>query len=73
MKELGRYIGSGICSIGLAGTAIGTGNVLSNVLNSISRNPTMINILFNYGIIFFSLIEALALFSLVLSILILYG
>jgi F-type H+-transporting ATPase subunit c len=73
MKELGRYIGSGLCSIGLGGTAVGTGLVLSNVLSSIGKNPSLTNLLFNYGIIFFSLIEALALFSLVLSILILYG
>ena len=73
MKDLGRYIGSGLCSIGLGGTAIGTGLVLSNVITGISRNPTITNQLFTNGLIFFSLIEALALFSLVLSILILYG
>jgi F-type H+-transporting ATPase subunit c len=73
MREMGRYIGGGLSSIGLGGTAIGTGYILGNVVAGISRNPTEKDELFKNGMIFFSLVEAIALFSIVICILILYG
>ena len=73
IEGIGRYIGSGLCTIGLGGSAIGAGIVLGSVIYSIGRNPLVENMLFSYGMIFFALVESMALFSLIISIIILYG
>lgn len=73
MREMGRYIGGGLSSIGLGGTAIGTGYILGSVISGISRNPTEREELFKNGMIFFALVEAIAPFSIVICISILYG
>nr|YP_008144603.1 ATP synthase F0 subunit 9 [Rozella allomycis]AGK83067.1 ATP synthase F0 subunit 9 [Rozella allomycis] len=73
MENIGKYIGSGLCSIGLGGSAIGGGIVLGCVVYSIGRQPSLENKLFSTGMIYFALIESMGLFSLIISIIILYG
>jgi F0F1-type ATP synthase membrane subunit c/vacuolar-type H+-ATPase subunit K len=73
MESLGRYIGSGLCTLGLGGSGIGSGIVLGSVIYGIQRNPILESKLFNLGMVFFALIESLALFSLIIAIIILYG
>ncbi|EPZ33138.1 ATPase, F0 complex, subunit C, DCCD-binding site domain-containing protein [Rozella allomycis CSF55] len=62
----------GLCSIGLGGSAIGGGIVLGCVVYSIGRQPSLENKLFSTGMIYFALIESMGLFSLIISIIILY-
>lgn len=69
---MGRYIGSGLTCTGLGGGAIGCGIVLSSVIYGSSRNPSIEGRLMNLGMVFFALVEASALFSLLMGLMILF-
>jgi F-type H+-transporting ATPase subunit c len=69
MKE----IGVGLTTTALAGAGIGVGNIFASFLTAYSRNPKIKNDLFTYTILGFAFVEALALFSLLLAFLILFG
>ena len=70
--EAARMIGAGISVFALFGVGIGLGNIFSNWLTSISRNPDAKDKLFLVGILGFALTEAVALFALVIAFLILF-
>ena len=38
--ELGKYLGAGLACIGMAGAAMGVGNVAGNYLSGALRNPS---------------------------------
>jgi len=67
-----KMIGSGIATVALAGVGIGIGNIFGSLLNSMSRNPSITRMLFNYAILGFALTEAIALFTIMIVFLILY-
>lgn len=68
-----KLIGSGLATISLAGAGIGIGSVFSGLLTAFSTNPTQEKQLFVYAILGFALTEAIALFGLMMSFLILFG
>jgi len=67
-----KMIGAGLATIALSGVGIGIGNIFGSFLNSISRNPSITRMLFNYAILGFALTEAIALFTIMIVFLILY-
>ncbi len=71
--SLGKPIGSGIALIGLSGAALGAGITLGSYIYSVGRNPLLKEKLFRETLICFALIESFALFSLLLSFLILFA
>lgn len=71
--EAARYIGAGLAVIALAGVGFGIGNIFSNMIQAVGRNPAVRQSVFGIGILGFALTEAVALFSLVIAFLILYG
>nr|YP_007317624.2 Atp9p [Magnusiomyces magnusii]AEY71962.2 Atp9p [Magnusiomyces magnusii]AHY04989.1 ATP synthase F0 subunit c [Magnusiomyces magnusii] len=70
---LGKYIGSGIATIGLAGAGVGIAIVFAALINGTSRNPQLRGQLFQYAILGFALSEATGLFCLMISFLLLYA
>jgi F-type H+-transporting ATPase subunit c len=66
-------VGSGLATISLAGSGVGIGVVFGSLMLSVSRNPTIESRLFAYAILGFALTEAIALFGLMMSFLILFG
>ncbi len=68
-----KPIGSGISIVGIGGAAVGAGILFGNFISSVGRNPIMEDKLFKLNLICFALIESFALFSLLISFLILYG
>lgn len=68
-----KIIGAGLASIGLLGAGIGVGLVFAALISGTSRNPSVKSQLFTYAILGFSLVEALGLFSLMMSFLLLYS
>ena len=68
-----KYIGAGLCTIGLVGAGIGIGIVFGSFLNALARNPQLKDELFRYAILGFALTEAIALFALMMAFLILYS
>jgi F-type H+-transporting ATPase subunit c len=68
-----KLIGAGLATIGLSGVGTGIGFVFNGLLESVSRNPSLANQLFQYAILGFALTEAVGLFVLMIVFLILFS
>jgi len=73
MVAAAKLIGSGLATIGVGGGAIGAGLIFSSLISGTSRNPSLKNELFSLAILAFSLVEAVALFCLMIAFLILFA
>jgi F-type H+-transporting ATPase subunit c len=73
LLEAAKKIGGGIATIGLAGAGAGIGTVFGSLILGISRNPSLRAELFRTAILGFALTEAIALFALMVTFLILFG
>lgn len=67
-----KMIGAGLAVIALFGVGIGIGNIFSTLIATVGRNPSVQQRVFPYAIIGFALVEAVALFALLISFLILF-
>jgi len=72
LLDSAKLIGAGLATISLAGSGVGIGSVFSGLMISVARNPFLIKQLFIYAILGFALTEAIALFGLMMSFLILF-
>ncbi len=70
--EAAKMIGAGIAVLALWGVGIGVGNIFSNLITAIARNPAARDQVFGIGILGFALTEAIALFALLIAFLILF-
>jgi F-type H+-transporting ATPase subunit c len=68
-----KLIGAGCATISLAGAGTGIGVVFASLVMAIARNPALFKQLFTYALLGFALTEAIALFGLMMSFLILFG
>jgi F-type H+-transporting ATPase subunit c len=68
-----KAIGAGLAVIGLIGAGIGIGNVFSSFISAVGRNPSARNDVFTMTMLGFALVEAIALFALVIALIILFG
>jgi F-type H+-transporting ATPase subunit c len=73
MLQSAKIIGAGLASAGLSGAGCGIGLVFNALINATARNPGIRSSLFTLAILGFSLTEAMGLFSLMLSFLLLYS
>ena len=67
-----KMIGAGLAVIALAGVGAGIGNIFASLVASNSRNPASRAEVFPLGMLGFALTEAVALFALLISFLILF-
>jgi F-type H+-transporting ATPase subunit c len=65
-------IGAGIATIALFGVGIGIGNIFATLISTVGRNPAVQQRVFPYAIIGFALVEAVALFALLIAFLVLF-
>jgi len=70
--EAARLIGAGLATIALFGVGIGIGNIFSTLIATVGRNPSVQQRVFPFAIIGFALVEAVALFALLIAFLILF-
>ena len=68
-----KLIGAGLSVIGLAGVGVGIGTIFGSLVSSIARNPSARANVFGLAILGFALTEAVALYQLVFSFIILFG
>ena len=79
MKELiifngaAKIISAGLSTFGLAGAGAGVGIVFGSFLMAVARNPDISEELFQFCILGFALTEAIALFALMMSFLMLFA
>jgi F-type H+-transporting ATPase subunit c len=67
-----KFIAAGCMAIGMAGAAIGVGNIFSALVNAISRNPSAENKLVKQALIGAGMAEAMGVFSLVVVFIIIF-
>lgn len=72
LLQASQKIGAGLSTFGLAGAGVGIGLVFASLISGISRNPNLKDELFRAAILGFALAEAIALFALMISFLILF-
>uniref|UniRef100_A0A453KPB8 ATP synthase subunit 9, mitochondrial n=1 Tax=Aegilops tauschii subsp. strangulata TaxID=200361 RepID=A0A453KPB8_AEGTS len=63
MLEGAKSIGAGAATIALAEADVGIRNVLSSLIHSMARNPSLAKQSFGYAILGFALTEVIALFA----------
>jgi F-type H+-transporting ATPase subunit c len=73
LLQVAQKIVAGLAAIGLIGPGIGIGIIFAGLLYGISRNPNLKQELFSIAILGFALTEAIALFCLMISFLILFA
>ena len=71
--EAAKLIGAGLATIGVLGSGIGIGNVFASLISSIARNPAARGEVFGIGLLGFALVEAVALFALLIAFLVLFS
>jgi len=71
--EAAKFIGAGIACVGMAGAAIGVGNIFGNFLSGALRNPSAAQSQFGNLIFGFAVTEALGIFSFLVALLALFG
>ncbi|MEI6559475.1 MAG: ATP synthase subunit C family protein [Rhodospirillaceae bacterium] len=67
-----KYIAGALAVIPLLGVGMALGNIFSNMITVVGRNPGCRDKVFPLGILAFALTEAIALFALLISFLILF-
>ena len=70
--QAAKLIGAGLAVLPLLGVGIGLGMLFSSIINAISRNPSVADAVKSAGLFYFALLEAIALFALVIALLLLF-
>ncbi len=68
-----KLIGAGLAVIGLGGVGTGIGNIFASLISSIARNPAARGQVFGLAMLGFALVEAVALYALLIAFLVLFN
>ncbi|HSR71072.1 MAG TPA: ATP synthase F0 subunit C [Kiloniellales bacterium] len=71
--ESAKVIGAGLALIGVIGSGIGIGNIFASFISAVGRNPAARDEVFTMTMLGFALVEAIALYALVIALIILYA
>ena len=71
--EAAQMIGAGLAAIGLAGVGVGIGNVFATTIATIGRNPSIQGRVAGLMWIGFALVEAIGLFALLISFMVMFS
>ncbi len=71
--QAAKLIAAALALLPLAGVGIGLGQIFSSYNNAVGRNPGAVDLLDKKFFLSFALTEALAIFALVVSLIILFG
>ena len=71
--EAAKMLGSGIAVIGVIGAGIGIGHIFAAFIQAVGRNPAAQAAVFPMTMLGFALVEAIALYALVIALVILFG
>ncbi|RMH61871.1 MAG: ATP synthase F0 subunit C [Zetaproteobacteria bacterium] len=68
--QAAALIGMGLAAVGMAGSGIGIGYIFGKMIEAVARQPEAEPVLSKYAWIGFALVEAIALYALVLAFII---
>ncbi len=71
--EAAKNIGAGLAAIGMIGAGIGIGAIFASFISAVARNPAARGDVFPMTMLGFALVEAIALYALVVALVILFG
>ena len=71
--DAAKMIGAGLAVIGMLGSGIGIGTIFGSFITAVGRNPAAQATVFPFTMLGFALVEAIALFALVVALIILFG
>ena len=71
--EAAKLIGAGLAVIGLGGVGAGIGHIFASFISAVARNPAARPEVFPSTMLGFALVEAVALYALLVAFLILFG
>jgi len=71
--EAAKYLGAGLATLGMIGSAIGVGNIFANFLNGALRNPSAAASQVGNLFVGAALVEALGILAFVLGMILIYG
>ena len=71
--EAAKFLGSGIAVMGVIGAGIGIGTIFAAFIQAVGRNPAAQAAVFPMTMLGFALVEAIALYALVIALVILFG
>ena len=71
--DAAKYLGAGLATIGVIGSGIGIGSIFASFIQAVGRNPAAQGAVFTMTMLGFALVEAIALFALVIALVILFG
>lgn len=73
IAEMGQYIGAGLATIGMGGSAIGVGSIVSNFLAGALRNPSAAGGQTAMLFIGIAFAEAFGIFSFLVALLLMFA
>ena len=68
-----KMLGAGLAVMGVIGPGVGIGIIFGAFISAVGRNPASYNSIFTMTMVGFALVEALALFALVIALLLLFA
>jgi len=71
--HVAKIIAAGLAVVAVLGPGIGLGILFGNIISAIGRNPSAADAVKGTGLIYFALIEALALFALGMAFFFIYA
>lgn len=71
--EAAKLIGAGIAVVGLGGVGAGIGNIFATTIASLARNPAAQPLIQTPMWVGFALVEAVALYALLIALLLLFA
>jgi len=71
--QVAKIIAAGLAVVAVLGPGIGLGILFGNIISAIGRNPSAADAVKSTGLIYFALIEALALFALGMAFFFIYA
>jgi F-type H+-transporting ATPase subunit c len=73
LQLIGKSLGGGLATIGLAGAGVGIGIVFGSLVVALAMAPELEKFLFKYAMLGFALTEAAGLLALMVAFLILFS
>ena len=70
--EAAKYIGAGLATLGMIGSAVGVGNIFGQFLSGALRNPSAADGQFGRAFIGAALAEGLGIFAFVVALILLF-
>jgi F-type H+-transporting ATPase subunit c len=71
--DAAKLVGAGLATLGFIGPGIGIGLIWAALINTVGRNPGAADAVTTTAWVSFALVEALAIFALVIGLIILFG